>query len=220
MDGDGRPDYLVGAMGFDYANGLLDDGNLHNHDHLLAGWSGALDSSGSQPALRSLPGFPRIMEDMQFFLNPALADIDGDGDLEAINGSAGHIVHAYDAYGQEPAGWPKDTGQWILGSPAVGDVDGDGYLDVWTGTRDGYLYGWRTPANAAEAGRAWVGFHNDPKNTGNCATALRTYAGPPPLEEEGCGCGLGSADRPLGWVGTALCALFALFGIRRRRTGS
>ena len=186
MNVDGSPDYLVGAMGFDYANGLLDDGRRHDHDHLLSGWSGAPVESPSGPKMPFLEGFPQIMEDMQFFLNPTIADLNGDGYPEAINGSAGQIVHAFDFAGNEPAGWPKSTGQWILGSPAVGDSDGDGYLEVWVATRDGYLFAWRTAALASEAIRHWTGFRHDPANTGNCHTPLRTY--PPLPEEEGCGC--------------------------------
>jgi len=185
LDQDGRWDYLIGAMGFEYAGGLLDDGHRHEHDHLLGGWSGQVEEGPIGPALPFLSGFPRIMEDMQFFLNPAVADLDGDGLPEAINGSAGHVVHAFNHEGREPLGWPKDTGQWLLGSPAIGDADGDGYLEVWTATRDGHLFAWSTPALASTAYRSWTGFHHDPRNTGNCHTELRSY--PPLPEETGCG---------------------------------
>jgi hypothetical protein len=171
-----------------------------------------------------LSGFPRIMEDMQFFLNPAVADLDGDGLPEAINGSAGHILHAFDHRGREPEGWPKDTGQWILGSPAVGDADGDGFLEVWTATRDGHLFAWRTTAEAAKAYRSWTGFHHDPRNTGNCHTELRTY--PPLPEETGCG-GCSDCESSVSAGGGAwgrgrgsslvVFALLALAGGRLRR---
>ena len=218
MDGDGTPDYTVGTVGFEYANGLLDDGARHDHDHLLSAWSlGNLEQAGSLLKAPFLEGFPQIMEDMQFFLSPAIADLDGDGRPEIINGSAGQVLHAFDANGAEPDGWAKPTGQWILGSPIVGDVDGDGYLDVWTVTRSGYVFGWRTTALAATSARLWPNFRHDPANTGNCHTPLRTY---PPLPDEpatSCeGCESSVADGVAGWWAALLLAL-PVAALRRRR---
>ena len=214
MNADGAPDYMIGSIGFEYAQGLIDDGIRYDHDHLLGAWSGAVDSSvAGTPRMHFLPGFPQVMEDLQFFLNPAVADIDGDGFAEAINGSAGHIVHAFNHTGEEPVGWPKQTGQWIMGSPAVGDSDGDGYLEVWTGTRSGFLYAWRTTALASEAYRGWSGFRHDPANTGNCHTALRTYE---PIEE-GCGCQDSLAGRLSAGVAGLLLVLVSVVGLSRRR---
>jgi hypothetical protein len=218
MDQDGAPDYLIGSAGFDYALGLLDDGQRVDHDHLLSAWSGASTEPGR---MAFLTGFPQVMEDMQFFLNPSVADIDGDGFPEAVNGSAGNVVHAFDHTGQEPVGWPKLTGQWILGSPAIGDADGDGYLDVWVATRSGFLYAWSTSARADTSYRGWSGFRHDPRNTGNCHTPLRSYPPPPPVEEPpvddgaactGCAASLGGSGG-----GLALSLLFAV--VRRRRPG-
>ncbi|MBJ95252.1 MAG: hypothetical protein CMP23_12390 [Rickettsiales bacterium] len=210
MNQDGRPDYLVGAMGFEYANGLLNDGRRHDHDHLLSGWSGAPVEAASGAKLPFLEGFPQIMEDMQFFLNPAVVDLNGDGYPEAINGSAGHIVHAFDHLGREPAGWPKSTGQWILGSPALGDADGDGQLEVWVATRDGYLFAWQTGAIASDATRAWTGFRHDPARTGNCHTELRSY---PPIPEPEGGC---SCSHLVGVPGSLSLLLLAFVVLRRR----
>ena len=209
---DGVPDYFVGGMGLDYASGLADDGHRHDHDHHLGGWSGTPVEGSAGPQMPFLPAWPRIMEDLQFFLNPSIVDIDGDGLPEAINGSAGNVVHAFDQDGNEPLGWPKDTGQWIMGSPTVGDTDGDGYLEVWTGTRSGYLFGWKTTAQASEAYRGWTGFRHDPMNTGNCHTPLREY---PPIDE-GCG-GDGCALATGTSAGGGLLLLLFLSLVRRRR---
>ena len=215
LDQNGSVDYFVGAMGFEYATGLLHDGKRHDHDHLLAGWSGTTVDSNVGPKMPYLEFFPRIMEDMQFFLNPSIVDLNGDGFPEAINGSAGGILHAFDHTGREPAGWPKHVGQWILGTPVVGDIDGDGLLEVLTGTRSGWLYAWKTEAVAADALRLWNGFHHDPWNSGDCSRALRTYE---PIEEDGCaseGCG-GEASMSGAAGGWMALAFFGL-AVRRRR---
>ena len=211
LDRDGLMDYLVGSTGFDYAVGLLDDGERVDHDHLVSAWRGAEPEAAR---MEFLPGFPQIMEDLQFFLNPSVADLDNDGFPEAINGSAGHVVHAFDHRGDEPVGWPKLTGQWILGSPAVGDGDGDGYLEVWVGTRSGFLYAWSTDAVAETAYRSWTGFRHDAANTGNCHTALRSYPPlpvVPPDEDAGC------ADCSASYGGSTALPLLLMLGWRRRR---
>ena len=223
VDQDGMPDYTIGSSGFEYAAGLLDDGRRHDHDHLMNVWSGARYEEGGRQRLGLLDAYPRVMEDLQFFLNPGVADLDGDGLPEVIQGSAGTLIHAFDMHGEEPAGWPKHAGGWVLGSAAVGDANGDGWLDVWTGTRNGYLLGWTTTSPADTAYRGWVGFRNDPHNTGNCHTELRAYAGPVPDEEplgeepascDGCGNSFAGEDgaNPV-WA----LALLAPLGLRRRR---
>lgn len=221
VDGDGTKDYAIGGSGFEYAAGLLDDGRRHDHEHLMNVWSGVSYEENGLQRLGLLDAYPRVLEDLQFFLNPGIADLNGDGNPEVIQGSAGTLIHAFDVTGAEPDGWPKHAGGWVLGSAAVGDANGDGWLDVWTGTREGYLVGWTTTAPADTATREWVGFRNDPHNTGNCHTELRAYAGPvlpedPPVEGppscEGCASSQGGAGA---WWGAL--ALLGVVGVRRRR---
>ncbi len=217
LDGDGTLDVVMGSVGWAFAEGQLDGGRRHDHDHMVSAWSGA---DGSY-----LKGFPQRMEDMQFFMNPAIADLDGDGDPEVINGSGGFMLHAFDRKGDEPDGWPKFTGQWILGSPALGDVDGDGYLDLVTGTRNGWIYAWTTPVAAQDAGIQWANMHHDLRNTRNYHTELPTYP-PPPAgddddsagpDEDGCGCTAdGGAVRAPALVVVLLGAAIVLRCRRRR----
>jgi len=207
LDGDSIPEYIIGAMGFEYANGLLDDGRRHDHDHLLGAWSGT-PVDGKMPYL---PAFPRIMEDLQFFLNPSVVDLDGDGLPEAMNASAGSVVHAFNVNGQEPVGWPKDAGGWLIASPTVGDTDGDGLLEVWAATRNGHIFAWHTTAVAAEANRQWVGFRHDSRNTGNCHTELPVY---PVVEDPSCS-GCEGAEASMAGAGGGL--LLLLVGFRRRQ---
>lgn len=125
-----------------------------------------------------LPAFPRVMEDMQFIGSPALADVDGDGVAEVLNGSGVYQVRAYRADGSMPAGWPKFTHNWHIATPTAGDVDGDGQTEVIAFTREGNLFVWNTPAAATEPGLQWTSFGRDRRNTQNQASGVTHTAGP------------------------------------------
>ncbi len=86
-------------------------------EHLLGGWDAR---SGDW-----LPSFPQPLEAWTIVSGAAVADVDGDGRAEALAGSSGYRLHALGESGREPAGWPKQTGGWLIAAPAVGDVDGD-----------------------------------------------------------------------------------------------
>jgi parallel beta-helix repeat protein len=67
---------------------------------------------------------------------PALADLDGDGKLEVICGSAGHL-YVINGSGSLFAGsWPVDLGGTETGSAAIGDVDGDSQAEIAVATLD------------------------------------------------------------------------------------
>ncbi len=205
LDRDGTPDLVAGGKGSDYALGLNFDGRRQRFSDAMAVWDGETG--------QFFPAYPRQVEDIQFFTNPAVADLDGDGLPEAIAGTGGFLVHALDHKGRQPAGWPKFTGHWNMGSPAVGDVDGDGDLDVVQGTRAGWLFVWGT-ASPADAPVAWQSFGHDPQNTGNHETPLPGFSNdyPDPIDEPGgCGCASGSGAGFGVWV-------LGLLGLWRRRT--
>ena len=94
-----------------------------------------------------------------------------------IGGSGGYYLHAYNYLGDEPAGWPKFTGGWMISSPAAGDIDGDGYLEVAAVTREGYLFVWRT-TGPADGNIQWTSHQHDPFNTGNYDFPLPEQNGP------------------------------------------
>lgn len=202
LTGDGVPDLVQGGVGTFY---LVSLPLVFHRDfqHPVAAWDG---SSGAL-----LPGWPRQIEDLQFFMAPAVADITGDGAAEAVVASGGYLVHAWDAQGVAPDGWPKLTGQWIIGSPAVGDIDGDGYLDVVTATRSGQVFAWST-AGPADGVVEWASAHHDAAHTGNYHEPLPVQAGPPPGVEEPAGCCRGREN-----VDTAWLLVPALLLWRRRR---
>jgi hypothetical protein len=119
--------------------------------------------------------FPQLMNDLQFFGAPAVADISGDGMPEAIQGSGVYDLRAFDLNADVPAGWPKFTNGWMVGTPAVGDVDGDGLLEVVATTREGYLFVYDTGGD--ECGNIpWRRYHHDEWGTGNYHTDARPPA--------------------------------------------
>ena len=205
VDMDGVPDVFTGGAGTYALIGLALTTAI-DFQHVLGGWSGA---SGE-----ALVGWPKQVEDFQFLVAPAIADVDGDGDNDVIYGSAGYVVHAWDADGESAEGFPKFTGQWILGSPAVGDIDGDGYLDLLVSTREGFLFAWTTRGHADQVVQ-WASIHHDAANTGNYETELPRQIGPDldVCASEGCCCRSRRERRE----GLALLLIPLLFGLTRRR---
>jgi hypothetical protein len=175
LNGDGLPEYVAPTGGIRKLIDVAASGNQHFGDHQVTAWdprSGALlGASASEPA------FPAVMDDMQFIASPALADVDGDGEAEIVQGSGAYLVRAYRADGTMPEGWPKFTHGWHISSPAVGDVDGDGLLEVAALTREGMLFVWDTPA-PAPGGVQWQGFARDRRNTGNWSADVPLEAAP------------------------------------------
>ena len=182
ITGDGLPEYVAPTGGL---RKLLDvvapgqQGQLPGADsfvvdgvfahHQITAWNprtGAL-----------LPAFPRVMDDMQFIGSPALADVDGDGIAETVNGSGAYLVRAYRADGSQPAGWPKFTHGWHLSSATPGDVDGDGKVEIVAITREGNLFVWDTPGKATEAALPWAGYGRDRRNTKNGMSGVSSLAG-------------------------------------------
>ena len=180
LDQDGVPEYITGAVSSVYLASLAAR-SVIEYQQGVGAWSG---TTGEM-----LSGWPRQIEDVQFLAAPGIADVSGDGAPEVLMVSAGYLMHAWDALGNEAEGYPKFTGNWILGSPALGDVDGDGYLDVAVTTREGWLFVWGTQGRADQA-IEWASIHHDAQNTGNYHHPIPTQAGPmDELTETECGCG-------------------------------
>ncbi|MCZ7582733.1 MAG: hypothetical protein M5R36_05015 [Deltaproteobacteria bacterium] len=119
------------------------------------------------------PAAKAELEDIHFYVSPAIADVDGDGRSEVIAGSSGFYVHALSPDGTEPPGWPKYTFNWIIASVAAGDPDNDGLLEIIQPTHEGRLLGWEATGPACTVDRlnaTWRRFHHDERNTGYLGT--------------------------------------------------
>jgi hypothetical protein len=113
----------------------------------------------------SLPGLPAKAQGLDFLGAPAVADVDGDGAPDVIEGGDSSALAAYTSTGAQAAGFPKFTTGWVVFGPAVGDVDGNGKNDVVVATREGYLMAWKTKGTAA-GNDEWWGYRHDERNTG------------------------------------------------------
>ena len=166
FDNEGAIDYLKGGAGFGFAKTFVAGGLRVGFDHQLGAWDTLTG--------KMLPHWPRVMDDWQFFMNPVVADLDGDNKVEVINTSGGYRVHAWNSEAVQPAGWPKSTGGWNITSPAIGDLDGDGTFDVAVASRNGWLFSWSTPGST-DGIVEWQFFGHDHHNTNNYDTPIPIY---------------------------------------------
>jgi MYXO-CTERM domain-containing protein len=164
LDQDGTPDVVTSGASRDVAKQLATGVPVVGPDeYLLAFWNG---TTGAM-----FPGSPSVVSGSPWYGDAAIADISGDRYPEVITGTDGFLVHAVDACGRAPSGWPKATGQWVTGAPAVGDLDGDKTLEVVVTTRNGWLFAWHT-SGSQDGTIAWASQHHDNRNTGSLATEL------------------------------------------------
>lgn len=221
LDGDGRLDIINGTAGLGLVAVASNGGLRAEFDHSISAWVG--DNGYFHE------GFPHRTWDYQFFMNYAVADIDGDGQWNVISGDAGYFVYGPNPDGREAPGFPKFTSQWHAATPAVGDIDGDERIDIAANTREGWLWVWGTeghvggPADRSLPAIQWASFQHDDHNTANWSTPLREYPrqmGPDDGCEEGCCCAATHGEEssaPWGML-AALALLGTLGGKRRRRT--
>lgn len=167
----GGIDFVKPTAGFNFALTFASGGQRADFDHQLSAWD-------TQTGVM-LEGYPRVMDDWQFFSNPGIVDLDNDKNPEIVAGSAGYLLHAWNYKGVEAPGFPKYTMGWILASAAIGDMDGDGNFDVAVGTRDGLLFAWKTQGKKAGAVSEWPMHGHDLHNTNNYNAIIDPYHAEP-----------------------------------------
>lgn len=118
LDGDGAAEIVTGADAVYIWRGDASELRDGDEDALT---SGIFTLDGTDPAATR-----------SFQAVPAVADLDGDAELEiiAVAWQAAQVF-AWNLDGSRLSGWPRSLGgspNW--GSPAVGDLDGDGDLEV------------------------------------------------------------------------------------------
>ena len=158
IDNEGGIDLVKGTAGFDFALAFAGGGVRGQFDHHMSGWD---TDSGKMMA-----GFPRVHDDWQFFNTPTIVDLDNDANPEVVVGSGGYLVRAWNHAGSEPAGFPKQTGGWIIASVGVGELDGDGKFELAVSTRDGWVFVWDTEGKTGSV-LEWNGFGHNPHHTNN-----------------------------------------------------
>ncbi len=94
-------------------------------------------ADSGHPILAS--GFPFALQ-VAPLSDPALVDLNGDGDLEIIFGDVAGNIRAIGADGIELPGWPVDTGSLADSPVACGKLTLADEMYVVAGTADGFVY--------------------------------------------------------------------------------
>ena len=122
LDGDGDQEIIVGTY---ETNGKM---HVWHHDGTeMAGWPFTIPRGASSTSYVSS--------------SPAVGDINGDGELEIVDGSCGQCgtVYAWRCDGTVLPGWPFVANAVVDGSsPALGDVNGDGRIEIVIGSGSGF----------------------------------------------------------------------------------
>jgi hypothetical protein len=113
-----------------------------------------------------LSGFSSVMLGAASEASPAVADLDGDGTYEILNGAEDRRLYAYHKDGTPVSGFPIEIGAEARSTPAIWDLDGDGATDIVLSGWDRAIYAWRYPGAFLASGMAWPMFHHDNRRTG------------------------------------------------------
>ncbi len=170
INGFGGLDIAKGGLSAAGAVNLVVTGQNLPFSHVIQVWDSLLPES-------FLPGYPASTDDYQLLSTPAIADVNGSGTREVIVGTGMYLIHAYNLYGEDVAGFPKLAGGWLYNVPAIGDIDGDGKLEMVAGTREGWRFVWDLEgADGALANGQWWTEGHDECHTNNYGQDCRPPA--------------------------------------------
>lgn len=131
VDGDGQKEIVVATL-----NGPTNLYIIKANGVVMPNWPKAIN--------------PQLAPNFIARSYPALGDLDGDGTMECVIGSANGFVYAFRANGSNLPGWPQATKAAAVNSPVIGDIDGDGLPEVVAGNdriiengaSANYLFAW------------------------------------------------------------------------------
>ncbi len=174
IDDDGQLEIVVGT-GIFYGDGRGEYVNAYESDGTpVTGWPVSLEDGNSST-------------DNRVFSSPALADVDGDGQLEIFIGSLDGYLYSISSGGSilwksTPAGEGQNPADFaIFSSPAVGDIDGDGQFEVVVGG------GWHITAFNALTGAKKSGYPIETGYPDLGGTPMFTWSSPTIADVDGDG---------------------------------
>jgi len=161
MNADGFIDIVVAST--DGAIHVFDRNGVSNPNFSNARYSTVTDGSASESS-------------------PVVADIDGDGLPDVVEGDENGTLNAISGTGQVLPGFPIQLGGEVRGTPALCDCDGDGKTEIVVSAWDEKTYVWDYDFPFSP-GRVppWPQFHHDARRTGLAGgSALVGVPGPDP----------------------------------------
>jgi PKD repeat protein len=145
LDGSEVPGWPIYTAGVIFSSPVTGDIDNDGSMEIVVG----LEYAGSAPDYRYggvyafhkngtiLPGWP-FQKGWNFASSPALADFDGDGDLEIAVSRLGFYTYVVHHNGTLAAGWPQQTTWNDYYSTIVGDINNDNIPDIITTAGNGF----------------------------------------------------------------------------------